>query len=480
MSKTFASMFTGGGLADVGATMAGCTPIWGIEIEPAIAEVAKANLGHEILVQSVCDVDPKTLEKPDILWASPVCVSFSVAKANRQELAIDIASSAAVCRFISTLQPPAFILENVELYKNSESLQAIVSTLWANGYFPEIKVLNAADFGVPQTRRRLILVAVKGMMLPPPDSAKKWVGWYQAVEDLIPDLPETQLADWQIDRLPEHLVTLLFQSGNPNGNRIEKFRRADYPACTVCASESLAKAVLVPGSNAGSFAIRQDEEPSLTIGDTNRPGNAPRALLMNRNQSQWGDIYRESDEAAYTVCAEGSNGRTRALLLDVANTIRDCTVREEGEPSVTVTAEKMRRPASTPKALLIQSKNSNQEFGDGSRGETEPAMTVTTDGKPSHQPKAVLVSGADAIAPCDREPSMTITASLDRQALRAIIAENAKVVQMTSRALARFQTLPDSYELPAKNTLACKIIGNGVPCILARDVIRHVLPYIDG
>ncbi len=45
-----------------------------------------------------------------------------------------------------------------------------------------------------------------------------------------------------------------------------------------------------------------------------------------------------------------------------------------------------------------------------------------------------------------------------------------RVVSMTPRALARFQSLPDSYVLPEKKSLACKGIGNGVPCDLMRAV----------
>jgi site-specific DNA-cytosine methylase len=47
-----------------------------------------------------------------------------------------------------------------------------------------------------------------------------------------------------------------------------------------------------------------------------------------------------------------------------------------------------------------------------------------------------------------------------------------RVVKMTPRALARFQSFPDWYELPARNALACKIIGNAVPPLLMRRVME--------
>jgi site-specific DNA-cytosine methylase len=46
--KTFASLFTGGGGADLGALEAGLRPIWGIEHDPKIVRVAQTN-GLEVL-----------------------------------------------------------------------------------------------------------------------------------------------------------------------------------------------------------------------------------------------------------------------------------------------------------------------------------------------------------------------------------------------------------------------------------------------
>jgi site-specific DNA-cytosine methylase len=43
------------------------------------------------------------------------------------------------------------------------------------------------------------------------------------------------------------------------------------------------------------------------------------------------------------------------------------------------------------------------------------------------------------------------------------------------RALARFQTLPDWYELPNKRTLAGKIIGNAMPCLGYQRIIESLI-----
>jgi site-specific DNA-cytosine methylase len=45
---------------------------------------------------------------------------------------------------------------------------------------------------------------------------------------------------------------------------------------------------------------------------------------------------------------------------------------------------------------------------------------------------------------------------------------------MTPRALARFQSVPDDYTLPDANGLACEIIGNGVPPLLAKAIMESI------
>lgn len=50
--------------------------------------------------------------------------------------------------------------------------------------------------------------------------------------------------------------------------------------------------------------------------------------------------------------------------------------------------------------------------------------------------------------------------------------------EVSPRALARLQTVPDSYILPENKTLACRIVGNGVPSIFGKTVIQETLKYV--
>jgi DNA (cytosine-5)-methyltransferase 1 len=72
----------------------------------------------------------------------------------------------------------------------------------------------------------------------------------------------------------------------------------------------------------------------------------------------------------------------------------------------------------------------------------------------------------------DHEPSFTVKSSRNNE--RAWL-QSGRVVKMTPRALARFQSIPDSYVLPDKASLACTVIGNAVPSLLMREIVRPLL-----
>lgn len=376
---TFGTLFSGGEGAGIGLQAAGLRHCWGVEYDPAIAAVAQRN-GFAVTVADVRAVDYTTLTPVDWLHASPVCTRASNANPNATESPEDIDTAAAVVRALDAIRPQVFTLENVWGYRDFAAFKNICKALGDHGYFWDFSHENAADYGVPQTRKRLILRASRGLLPHLPEPVR-WVGWYEAIEDLIPTLPESKLAPWQLARLPEELrETVLINSEN---------------AC-----------------------------------------------------QEWGGI-RYGNDAAMTIGA-----------------------------------------GSSPRAVLVDSKNANQEFGKLYRDLGELALTVITDGKESHQPRAVLVKGNEhsskgvlwshgrshdhhgneygAVLRDASEPAHTCTAQNGPYNIQL----PARVVSMTPRALARFQSVPDWYELPDKRTLAAKVIGNMVPPLLMQRIVE--------
>jgi DNA (cytosine-5)-methyltransferase 1 len=357
--KTIGTLFTGFGLADVGAMAAGFTPLWGVEYDSDIAAVANANLGNHVRVANILDCDPHDFQCVDLLHASPPCPNFSAAKVNRAETENDIAVADKVAEFIRIVKPRAVTIENVRDYARAESYRRILTALSDLGFMYDAQVLNAADFGVPQTRLRLIVRAVHGAFVPSLPAPVKWVGWYEAIADLVDTLPETTFAEWQMKRLPEE-ITRSFLTDGMNTSR---------PA-----------------------TVRTDEKPAMTI------------------QAARG--WRPSQMA-------------HAFITDSSSASRPPTVRTDTQPAMTVVASQGRAPM---RAYLLNRHVSERE--DLAREAEEPAYVVTTN---------------------------------DEGRRRAWLA-NGRVVRMTPRAHARFQSLPDWYELPTRNSLAMKGIGNGLPC----------------
>ncbi len=141
---------------------------------------------------------------PDYLHASPVCSNFSAAKVDGSEQERDIEAAIAVAQSLSILQPGCFTLENVPSYQDSESWYLIEAALKGEGYQVTSAVLDAADYGVPQSRKRFIVKASRESKpgLPP---KQRRIGWHEALADLIPSLPPSELLPVQVRALDEKL-----------------------------------------------------------------------------------------------------------------------------------------------------------------------------------------------------------------------------------------------------------------------------------
>ncbi len=123
-------------------------------------DVYAANFNHPIFQADLSNLEDLGILKqwePDIIIGGPPCQDFSSAGKRDETLGrADLTISYA--KIISEIKPEWFLMENVELIRKSRVLQEAVSLFKKSNYGLSSTVLDASYCGVPQTRKRFILV----------------------------------------------------------------------------------------------------------------------------------------------------------------------------------------------------------------------------------------------------------------------------------------------------------------------------------
>lgn len=247
---TSADLFSGAGGVAQGMKQAGFTHAWGLEFDSAIAEIYRANHG-QVYVQNILDADPMKFEKVDLLHASTVCKAYSPANANKGEQQLDLDLARKTCEFIYALQPQYFTLENVAEYGKIRNKKGkltafgnILHTLQNQGYSYNPRILIASNYGVPQSRKRLILIAEKGRKMPQFPKQSESIGWYEAIADLIPNCKRSEFADWQKNMTRGITKPFVMSSTEQRANTV---RYANQPIFTIKASDRDPRALIKSG-----------------------------------------------------------------------------------------------------------------------------------------------------------------------------------------------------------------------------------------
>ena len=164
----FADLFCGAGGLSTGFKSAGLQPVWAVDIDPAAVITYKHNHADSKAVEVYCGDageilklnNNKLLQTPiDVLCGGPPCQGFS--NANRQRLSDDPRNKLYKI-FLNTLQSTSAkyaVLENVPGMK--KAAPSIIKEFNEIGYKAEIYEVEASEYGVPQRRKRLFVIAKK-------------------------------------------------------------------------------------------------------------------------------------------------------------------------------------------------------------------------------------------------------------------------------------------------------------------------------
>ena len=200
-------LFAGGGGASTGIELAmGRSPNVAINHDPAAVQMHMANHpASEHHCESIYDVEPRmvTRGKPvGILWASPSCTHFSRARGGTPVSKQERGLGWMIPKWAGLTRPRIIICENVPEWvtwgpvrrgrpvkrKAGQYFKLMKSQLTAMGYVVEDRVLNAADYGTPTSRKRLFLIARndgQSIVWPEPTHGPRAAKSYRAAAECI-------------------------------------------------------------------------------------------------------------------------------------------------------------------------------------------------------------------------------------------------------------------------------------------------------
>ncbi len=193
------SLFSGGGGLDLGFINAGYKILWAIDNNENAVKTYKKNIGAHIKCADIIKEELNDIPRADVIIGGPPCQSFSLAGMRNIE---DVRGQLIwqYMKILKKVQPKAFVFENVTglLSAKNKSGEKIVDQLRTAfreiGYNVEMQVMNAADYGVPQKRRRVIIVGLKkgNFIFPAPTHGDLSEGLipYISVRQALDDLGE--------------------------------------------------------------------------------------------------------------------------------------------------------------------------------------------------------------------------------------------------------------------------------------------------
>lgn len=194
-APTFVDLFSGAGGLSLGLRRASWRPLLAVENWSDAVQTYRRNFtGHPVVDVDIRELTAKRLarlleEEPAWIVGGPPCQGFStVGKRHRHDPRNLLTREFQ--RVVRMLRPTGFVIENVLGLKDMGFERAVIELFDGLGYDVSFHVFRAADYGIPQLRRRVVFVGHRslGFFRRPPQTHRE--GQYVTVWDAIGDLPE--------------------------------------------------------------------------------------------------------------------------------------------------------------------------------------------------------------------------------------------------------------------------------------------------
>ncbi|RKT52942.1 DNA cytosine methyltransferase [Saccharothrix australiensis] len=267
-------LFAGcGGMTSGFTSAGGYRPVMAVEWDLHAAATYAANFGEDHTFWSdIAAIPDSRVPEVDVVVGGPPCQGFS----NLGSRDVDDPRNSLwreYLRFVRKARPKVFVIENVDRFLTSTEFALLRAE--TEGYELSAGLLLAADFGVPQRRRRAIVIGSRVGPVPLPTPTHPRGRWH-TVRDVLTGLPEVpattalpkSVVEFFGTRLPgRHKSQDLHIGRNPTPLSVERYRhvppgggRFDLPDALLprCWREKKTGTTDVMGR------MRWDE-PSLTI-----------------------------------------------------------------------------------------------------------------------------------------------------------------------------------------------------------------------
>ena len=208
---TAIDLFSGCGGLTVGLKISGFKVLGAVDIDPLSIKTYRAN--HKdvsVWETDIRDLKPAKIKSKlglrkgdlDLLAGCPPCQGFSTMRTLNGAFKIDDPRNDLLfefLRFVKALHPQTVMMENVPGMAKDERFKVFCVRMEKLGYFGDYRILNAAEYGVPQRRKRLVYLAGRRMEIPFAKRASKM----KTVQDAIGNLPKAGESGDPVHDMPE-------------------------------------------------------------------------------------------------------------------------------------------------------------------------------------------------------------------------------------------------------------------------------------
>ena len=201
----YIDLFSGAGGFSLGFDKSGFNNIFSVEIQDDYCETYEINFpSHTLIKKDIAKITKEEIEKLtklneiDVIIGGPPCQGFSIAGNIGRKFIDDPRNKLfqEFVRVVSIVNPKYFVMENVaRLYTHNkhQTKKEIIDSFNKLGYEVECNILNSADYGVPQIRKRVIFIGSRiSDKISFPDITHTT---YKTVKNALEDLPTLKSGD---------------------------------------------------------------------------------------------------------------------------------------------------------------------------------------------------------------------------------------------------------------------------------------------